>query len=398
MSQWWTEELPCVLDFREGPGILAKDFREHGVPLIRLAGLKRDASLLSGCNYLDPGDVARRWKQFQVKEGDVLLSTSASLGEVAVVPHSAVGGVPYTGIIRFRPRNGRIDPMFIPHMLTAPTFKRQIAAMGVGSVMKHFGPTHLRAMKVTFPTRPEQRAIAEVLGALDDKIAANRRISDSAAALAASFFSEATLGASVEARLADVAELVTRGITPSYTEDGSGVVVLNQKCVRHHRILTEQARLTSPAKTRAEKMLRRNDVLINSTGQGTLGRTARWTLDIDSTVDSHVTIVRFDKEKVDPVCGGHAVLAAEPRIEALGEGSTGQTELSRAMVSDLRIRLPARDRQQDLSEKLDGLERLGVQCLDECEYLARTRDALLLLLMSGKVRVKDVEDQVGEMV
>ena len=145
MGDWLTSSLSEVLEFREGPGIMAADFREEGVPLVRLAGIKRGANILKGCNYLDPAIVERRWKQFRLKEGDVLLSTSASLGEVARVGSDGVGAVPYTGIISFRPRDSRIAASFIEHMLTTPSFKAQIEAMGVGSVMKHFGPSHLRA-------------------------------------------------------------------------------------------------------------------------------------------------------------------------------------------------------------------------------------------------------------
>ena len=90
-AKWETVPLPEVLDFREGPGIMARDFQRHGVPLLRLAGLKQGASLLERCNYLDPEMVERRWAHFRVQPGDVLLSTSASLGEVGVVDNSAAG-------------------------------------------------------------------------------------------------------------------------------------------------------------------------------------------------------------------------------------------------------------------------------------------------------------------
>src|SRR5712675_2132091 len=99
-DEWLEIPFSDVIDFQEGPGILAKDFHEHGVPLVRLAGLERGASILAGCNYLDPEVVARRWAHFALKRGDILLSTSASLGRIALVGDDAVGAIPYTGIIR----------------------------------------------------------------------------------------------------------------------------------------------------------------------------------------------------------------------------------------------------------------------------------------------------------
>lgn len=168
MTDWLEEPLSKLLDFREGPGILAKDFRESGVPLIRLAGVKSRESILTGCNFLDPEMVERKWSHFRLAEDDVVLSTSASLGEVTVVGREGVGSIPYTGLIRFRTiDNSRVLQRFIPHALTASTFKNQIQAMGAGSVLKHFGPTHLRQMTVRLPTVPTQAAICDVIDSID---------------------------------------------------------------------------------------------------------------------------------------------------------------------------------------------------------------------------------------
>jgi len=175
-SEPWTElALPEVIEFREGPGIMARDFRESGVPLIRLAGLS-GGDLLEGCNYLDPAMVDRKWSHFRLRAGDTLLSTSASLGRIARVTPGADGAIPYTGIIRMRPKDGRVDPDFVQYMLEAPQFQRQVEAMGAGSVMRHFGPSHLTSMKVVVPPLAEQERIDSVLGALDDKIDSNRRL------------------------------------------------------------------------------------------------------------------------------------------------------------------------------------------------------------------------------
>jgi len=40
-GEWIEAPLPEVIDFREGPGILAKEFRDEGTPLVRLSGLDR---------------------------------------------------------------------------------------------------------------------------------------------------------------------------------------------------------------------------------------------------------------------------------------------------------------------------------------------------------------------
>ena len=185
----WTEKpFDDVIDFREGPGILARDFRDEGIPLIRLAGLDRGASVLQGCDYLSPEAVERKWAHFRLEQGDVLLSTSAALGRIAVVRQDGVGAIPYTGIIRMRPRDGRLFAPFILYLLEGPGFQRQVEMIGAGSVIRHFGPTHLRQMTIPIPPLSEQRAIAHILGTLDDKIELNRRMNATLETMARALF------------------------------------------------------------------------------------------------------------------------------------------------------------------------------------------------------------------
>lgn len=141
-----------------------------------------------------------------------------------------------------------------------------------------------------------------------------------------------------ETSLKSIKELtsyISRGITPSYSEN-KGVIVINQRCIRNHSIDYENARLTDPNKKKIPevKYLKKYDVLINSTGVGILGRAAQIKeISEPTTVDSHVTILR-PNEYTDNIYFGYAVQMLEKNIENLAEGSTGQTELSRARLED----------------------------------------------------------------
>jgi len=189
-GEWSVTDFADAIDFQEGPGILAKDFHDHGVPLVRLSGLDRGASVLAGCNYLDPDLVAKKWAHFALQKGDILLSTSASLGRIAVVDDEGVGAIAYTGIIRMRPRDERLIAPFIRYLLEGPNFQQQAEAFGAGSVIRHFGPMHLRQMNVLLPPPAEQRAIAHILGTLDEKIELNRRRNQTLEAMARALFQD----------------------------------------------------------------------------------------------------------------------------------------------------------------------------------------------------------------
>jgi len=149
--------------FQEGPGILAKDFRDDGVPLVRLSGVKdSDHVSLLGCNYLDPKMVETKWAHFRLAKGDIVILTSASLGHAAIVGEEAEGAIPYTGMIRLRPETDELTSGFLKTYLTSPWFSRQAQAMASGAVIKHFGPTHMKQMTLPMPPRSVQEQYADV--------------------------------------------------------------------------------------------------------------------------------------------------------------------------------------------------------------------------------------------
>jgi type I restriction enzyme S subunit len=119
---------------------------------------------------LTPEDLAKRWSHFRLDKGDVLLSTSASLGRVAEVDEEAVGAIPYTGIIRFKPRPGRTERCYVRHHLASSTFQEEVEALGVGSVLRHFGPTHLKRVRLLLPPIAIQQRFSDLVSPLDEAV------------------------------------------------------------------------------------------------------------------------------------------------------------------------------------------------------------------------------------
>jgi restriction endonuclease S subunit len=355
--------------------------------------------------YLPAQTVERRTLQ----SGDILIETAGgsrdrSTGRTLFISEpllERVGG-PATcaSFARFlRIDSLKADPKYVYWYLqnlhaSGAMWEHQVQHTGVARFQyTRFAATH----EIMLPSRYQQEAVSDILTALDDKIAANDRIAETARALArARFRSEQETGHVDDIELGSVVDFLSRGVAPRYTEDQSQLRVLNQKCVRDGRVSLGPSRRTVADKVPAQKLLTLHDVLVNSTGVGTLGRVARWANRTTSTVDSHVTIVRFDPTKIDPVCAGFAMLDAEPEIEALGQGSTGQTELSRAQLSALRITVPPKERSAALRPVLDALESRGDAALGESLSLAELRDALLPKLMSGEIRVRDAQKVVED--
>ncbi|HLO97169.1 MAG TPA: N-6 DNA methylase, partial [Fimbriimonas sp.] len=174
--EWPMVELASVARFQEGPGILAKDFHKEGVPLVRLAGLGGSTVKLNGCNYLDPEVVAQKWAHFRLQIGDILVSTSASFGRPAVVDSEAEGAVFYTGLIRFQPLDANLDSKYLETFLGSPAFLGQAEALATGSSIKHFGPMHLKQMRIHLPPLAIQQQIVAEIEAEQALVNANREL------------------------------------------------------------------------------------------------------------------------------------------------------------------------------------------------------------------------------
>ncbi len=177
--------------------------------------------------------------------------------------------------------------------------------------------------------------------------------------------------------LSELVSYLSRGVSPSYTESSEGLIVINQKCIRDQRLSVTDARRTDTERKPVTdaKRLRILDVVVNSTGVGTLGRVAQVRkLDEPATADSHVTIVRADPEKVEPRYLGVAMRLLQPLIEAMAEGSTGQTELSRIQLGNLPIPIlsdVAQSRVADIAFALDDKIELNRRMSATLEEMAR---------------------------
>jgi type I restriction enzyme S subunit len=138
-------------------------------------------------------------------------------------------------------------------------------------------------------------------------------------------------------KLGDVCEFLNRGISPKYLETG-GICVLNQKCIRNHQINYEFSRRhdLSSKKVVEGRFIQLGDVLVNSTGTGTLGRVAqvRENPMEPTTVDSHITIVRPKTVMFHLDFFGYMLVVIEDSIKEAGEGCGGQTELARSILAE----------------------------------------------------------------
>ncbi|WHP78918.1 restriction endonuclease subunit S [Edwardsiella anguillarum] len=190
--------------------------------------------------------------------------------------------------------------------------------------------------------------------------------------------------------LGEITIELRRGISPKYTDE-DGVLVINQKCIRNHELSFDIARKHNSAlRSIAGRELNIGDVLVNSTGVGTLGRIAQVTyLQGATVIDSHVTVVRVNDTECPIYTFGQLMLSMEASIERLGEGSTGQTELSRKVLSEQYVILPPLKLTHEIERTFQSIAEKQSSARNECINLSKLRDTLLPKLISGELRLSD---------
>lgn len=182
-SGWSLCKLKHACQYQEGPGIMASDFKESGVPLIRIAGVKEAHVSLEGCNFLSELKVKRRWNHFRLNRGDLLISGSASSGTVSEVTAVAEGAVAYTGLFRITLSEQLLEKDFAKLYFASSAFNKQMDLFKTGVGLQHFGPSHLSRVWIALPAVNEQKEIVEFVAeralCIDELISATEKVIDS---------------------------------------------------------------------------------------------------------------------------------------------------------------------------------------------------------------------------
>lgn len=424
-SEWSETHLGNVVELKRGYDLPKKSRVDGDVPVVSSSGV-------SGTHNVS-----------KVKAPGVVTGRYGTLGKVFLM---MADFWPLNTTLYVKDFKGN-DVRFISYFLRKIDYESCSDKAAVPGVNRN----HLHMISVSLPPLQEQKAIAHILGTLDDRIELNRRMNETLEGMAKALFKSwfvdfdpvidnavasgkeipEELSERAEARAAlgdrrkplpeairnlfpdefsysdemgwipggwEVAPLsktaieLRRGISPKYIEDG-GVRVVNQRCIRNHEIDFSLTRRNDETKRKVDgRLLEEGDLLINSTGVGTLGGMAQvHNLSEPTVADSHVTIARTDEDKYLAYTFARMMLSIEPYIEAMGEGTTGQTELSRNRLAQIQVIVPPLSIQKVSEEYFYSFSQRASLNIQKTETLRMTRDTLLPKLLSGEVRIRDAE-------
>lgn len=273
------------------------------------------------------------------------------------------------------------DPRFLFYLLQTV----RLASHAVGSALPYLKQSTLQAVPVVIPKRPEQQAIAEVLAALDDKIAANTALAERADELMHRTFRSLT--SANEVPLSATAEFVNG---KAFTKGASGA----------GRVVVRIAELNggiggstvfSDAVVDDKHVARPGDILFAWSGSLTLHR---WFRD-EAIVNQHIF-------KVIPRDGHYAWLVYELLRQKLADfksiaadKATTMGHIQRHHLDEI-VGVPSSSDIHSLNPLMSALWASALNAEQESLTLAATRDVLLPQLMSGKLRIRDAQVAASE--
>ncbi len=173
-----------------GSQLHAYDYVDEGIPVVPTEAIRErriEHSVLPKITEVKAKELGRH----RLQSGDILFARRGvrATGHVGCVRKAETGFICGTGAIRLRViRSSAVDPDFLSHLLADPASVEWFKFHAIGATMPNLNEGIIRSFPLCIPPLPEQRAIAHILGTLDDKIELNRRMSETLEAMARALF------------------------------------------------------------------------------------------------------------------------------------------------------------------------------------------------------------------
>ncbi|KRF08609.1 hypothetical protein ASH00_02585 [Arthrobacter sp. Soil782] len=342
-------------------------------------------------------DTFIRWtRRMAPQQGDLLFAREAPVGPIVMIPDT--GNIaPGQRTMLLRPDPEQIDSRFLYYLLTSPRQQELLLSQASGSTVAHLNVADVRAFELPpLPSVDEQRAIAEVLGALDDKIAANTKLASTSADLAGLIYDTAVSSRETQP-MSHVLTPILGGTppraNPAYWEEEYLWASARDVTSAPFGMIVDTAEKISnaAATTTKAKPLPLGSVIL--TARGTVGAVAR--LAVPSSFNQ--SCYGFVPDALPPGILYFSILRATQRAKAIAHGSVFDT-ITMKTFDHLDIPVLCETSVETLESRIGPLLDVISEAVKENATLANTRDALLPQLMSGRLRVKDVADVVGSLV
>jgi type I restriction enzyme, S subunit len=324
--------------------------------------------------------------------GVVLGRAGASMGHATYCPHD------------FWPLNTSLyvtdflgnDPQFVYYLLSQIDF----SGYNSGAAQPMLNRNYIKQIPITIPAPEEQRRLSACLGALDDKIAVNSRIAEVALELAEALYLQASSSqdwSSIE--LASAASWHSGG-TPKTNEPrfwGGEIPWISARSLKGCWIETSDRRLTDLGAASGTRLVPAGVVIFVVRGSS-LKEEFRVGLTQREVAFGQDCKALVPIPGLDPHILFHGIRSSREQVlDLVDETSIGAGRLSTDLITKLTIRVPPKAA-SGIVREIHALDQLSAIRTRESRALSALRNTLLPELISGRLRAKDAEKVVKELV
>jgi type I restriction enzyme S subunit len=364
---------------------------DSGFVVLRNQNIKKGKLDLSDPSYTDAEHFVARNRRARPSAGDIVITREAPMGEVCMIPEGLECCLGQRQVL-LRPNPKVAEPRYVLYALQSESVQHQIGwNQGTGSTVSNLRIPVLEALNIPTPPIEEQRAIARILGALDDKIELNRRTTETLEAMAHTLFKSwfVDFDGVVETDLveSDV------GLIPKKWES---------------RPVGDFAELKGGKQLDKEEIAKSGSIPVFG-GAGVMGYTTTHNAEGfvitvgrvgaycgqffahrgKAYVNNNASLIRQIKEEHSEWLF-LSLLNAD--IETIKKGAA-QPFVSNGDIANLKIVWPGETTVQDFTKLVAPLIQRGEKANDESRALAALRDLLLPTLISGEIKVSEMETE-----
>jgi type I restriction enzyme, S subunit len=179
-----------LVDGPFGSNLPASSYTPTGIPVIRGSNLTLGTSRFVADEFVFVSrETADRLARSLCRPLDIVFTKKGTLGQTGLVPESPSGKyLLSSNQMKLTVDRQLADPLFVYYYVSSPGSIEKIVRDSEATGVPKTNVTYLRDFPITLPSLPEQRAIAHILGTLDDKIELNRRMNETLEAMARSLF------------------------------------------------------------------------------------------------------------------------------------------------------------------------------------------------------------------
>lgn len=370
----------------------------QGIPLIT-AKIVKDGRLLEANEYIAEEDYDDWMTRGYPEIDDVVLTTEAPLGEVALIKDKNVALA--QRIITLRGYRDKLDNKFLKYWFQSEYGQYELDSRASGTTVFGIKASVLKKVPVPVPPLPEQKAVASVLSSLDDKIdllhRQNKTLEAMAETLFRQWFIEEAKEDWEEVRIGDLCEVITKGTTPKqFAESGINFIKAESLTDTGSFIRSKFASVSNEIH---ENLLKRSILQIDDllfSIAGTIGRVAKVTSDIvPANTNQALAILRPKNDVSSDLI--YCILKSS-YFQELADGKVVhavQPNLSLGEISNSCIRLPSQTVIQAFIEQVRTYFDKKNANAKQIQTLENLRNTLLPKLMSGEVRVQYQTEEVA---